>query len=238
MRPALPAEHAPLRVAATPQVAAPPVVPTPAINVLRASVTQPPAPEPAEDDPLALVARCLERGDHAGAATHLEDYVRRHPDQPMFRAQLAELYLRADRPADAKFHFEQFVADAQAGPAALRAYLVHCHTRLMEIGRLAGDRFAELFHRGVGLLLLVKEQDGVKDRDEQFCEEMLCKAIRALSEAKGLKPGDPRVRAYLAEAHDRAGNRRAANAERVAARSGVVAGELTAAERRALPLRE
>jgi len=181
---------------------------------------------------LTLAAACLKQSDHAGAAKHLEVYVRAHPDQPMFRAQLAELYLRANKPADAKFHLEKFIADAQAGPATLRAHLVHCHTKLMEIAQSTHDEFGELFHRGVGLLLLVKEQDNDKERDELFCEEMLCKAIRALSEAKEMKPGDPRVRVYLAEAHDRAGNHRGADAERAAARMSVVPGELTVAEAR------
>jgi hypothetical protein len=108
----------------------------------------------------------------------------------------------------------------------------------MEIAQQSGDPFGELFHRGVGLLLLVKEQDSDKDRDEQFCEEMLCKAIRALLDAKELKPHDPRVRVYLAEAHDRAGNRRAADAERTATQMSVVPGELTATERGRVLLRD
>ena len=69
--------------------------------------------------------------------------------------------------------------------------------------------------------MLVKEQDGDKDRDALFCEEMLCKALRALTDVKELKPADPRVRECLAEALDRAGSHRAANAERAAARAGV-----------------
>ena len=138
-----------------------------------------PAQEPPEDDdPLTGVARCLERDDPRGAATHLDTYVRAHPDQPMFRLQLAELYLRCDRGAEARVHYARFVADAQGGPAALRPHLVTAHIKMMEIAQRSGDRFNELFHRGVGLLLLVKEQDGTADRDPEFCEEMLCKALR------------------------------------------------------------
>ena len=186
-----------------------------------------------EDDPLVSVARCLGRDDHRGAATHLDTYVRAHPDQPMFRLQLAELYLRCDRGAEARVHYARFVADAQSGPVTLRPHLVTAHIKMMEIAQRSGDRFGELFHRGVGLLLLVKEQDGAKERDEDFCEEMLCKALRALADAKEVKPGDPRVRVYLADALDRTGNARAATAERSAARAGVASGELTATEGRA-----
>jgi predicted Zn-dependent protease len=175
---------------------------------------------------------CLERDDFLGAATPLAAYVRAHPDQPMFRLQLAELYRRADRPAEARVHFEQFVVDAQSGAAGLRPHLVTAHIRLMELAQQAGDRYGELFHRGVGLLLLVKEQDRTANRDERFCEEMLCKAVRALADAKELRPSDARVRVYLAEAQERTGNHRAAKAERAAARTPLVSGELTATERR------
>src|SRR5262245_2924949 len=54
----------------------------------------PTASQVAPEDALLLVAKCLERGDHRGAATHLETYVRAHPDQPLFRLQLAELCVR------------------------------------------------------------------------------------------------------------------------------------------------
>ena len=80
----------------------------------------------------------------------------------------------------------------------------------------ADDRFGELFHRGAGLLALVKEQEASKDRDETFREEMLCKALRSLNEAKELNPTDTRARLRLAEVYDRTHNRRAADAERAA----------------------
>src|SRR5262249_8213644 len=86
-----------------------------------------------DSDPLTLVAECLERGDRASAANHLEDYVRLHPDQLMFRAQLAELLLRLGRDRAAKAHYEQFITDAQAATGAPRKQLVNAHTRLMEI---------------------------------------------------------------------------------------------------------
>ncbi|MBN9524248.1 hypothetical protein J0H58_38005, partial [bacterium] len=107
----------------------------------------PPPPELAssDDDPLTLAAEALERSDETGAAAHLEAHVRRHPDQPMFRAHLAELLWNLDRPADARVHFERFVADAQDATGPVRGHLVHCHTRLMEIARAADDPGAEAF---------------------------------------------------------------------------------------------
>ena len=86
--------------------------------------------------------------------------------------------------------------------------------------------------------MLVREQEKMADRDADFAEEMLCKSLKALAEAKELKPSDPRVRVYLAEALDRSGNRRAADAERAAARGGFVPGGLTPVERKQVLLRE
>jgi predicted Zn-dependent protease len=182
------------------------------------------------DDALTLATKCLAQNDVRGAAGHLDAYVRVHPDQPLFRFQLAELYLRSGQQAEAKFQYERFTADAQDS-SALQSHLVTAQIKLMEIAQRRNDRFGELFHRGVGLLLLVKQQDTMKDRDEVFCEEMLCKSLQALMDAKELKPGDPRVRVYLAEVHARAGNPHAAKAERAGAKMGVVSGELTPSER-------
>ena len=185
-----------------------------------------------ETDPLTLAAECLERGDRANAAVHLEAYVCRHPEQIMFRAQLAELLVRVGRDDDAKAHYERFIADAQRATGAPRNHIVSAHTRLMEIATRADDRFAEIFHRGVGLLLLVKEQEKLADADAGLGEEMLCKAMKALQEAKELNPSDARTRAYLAEVYERSGNRRGAEAERVAARTAFIPGQLTTTERR------
>ena len=195
------------------------------------SVLSEPTPEP---DTLTLAAECLERGDRAGAATHLECYVCRHPDQLMFRAQLAEMLLRLGRDGVARAHYERFAADAQSATGPVRNQLISAHTRLMEIAQRADDRFGELFHRGVGLLLLAREQEKLPPReaDPAFAEEMTCKALAALREAKELKPSDARTRAYLVEALKRCGSHRAAGAERTAMRQVLIPGQLTESERR------
>jgi hypothetical protein len=217
--PVVAAAPVPLRAAAQPPVPSP---------VVAASATQPaPALPP---DALTLFAECQQRGDPSAAAAHLGAYVREHPDQLMFRAHLAELLLTLDRPTDAKAHFERFVAAAQDAAGPPKAHLVHCHTRLMEIGQRAGDRFAEVFHRGAGLLLLVNNTDA----DADTREEILCRALKALAEAKELRPTDPRAYVYLADAHDRAGNRRAADVARAAARHLTAPGALTPPESRRL----
>ncbi|MBX9583456.1 MAG: hypothetical protein K2X87_24410 [Gemmataceae bacterium] len=143
----------------------------------------------------------------------------------MFRAQLAELLLTLDRPAEARAEFERFVADAQAAGGPPGKHLVHCHTRLMEIGRRADDRFAERFHKGVGLLRLSADLG-----PDESAEGALCQALKALTEAKDLRPADPRVHLYLADAYGMTGNRRAAEVARAVARDRAAPGSLTPAE--------
>ncbi len=191
---------------------------------------------PVPDDPLTLAAECLERGDKPAAATHLDAYVRLHPEQIMFRAHLAELLLKLDRLPDSRRHFEQFIAAAQEATGSPRSHVVHCHTRLMEIGQREEDAFAEEFHRGVGLLLLVKELQAAGVSDEGMMEEVLCKALAALKAAEELRPNDPRVQFYLAEAFDRTENRRAADLALVAARKHAFPGALTPQETRRLSM--
>jgi tetratricopeptide (TPR) repeat protein len=190
-----------------------------------------PALDESEPDTLTLVAECLERGDCAKAAIHLEAYLCRHTDQLLFRAQLAELLIRAGRDDTAKAHYERFIAEAQTTTGPLCDHLVAAHTRLMEIAQRNDDHFAELFHRGAGLLLLVKQHEKSADADAGFGEEMLCKAMKALAEAKKLNPNDARARVYLAEAYERSGNRRAACAERAGTRLVATPGQLTNRER-------
>jgi tetratricopeptide (TPR) repeat protein len=173
-------------------------------------------------DSLTLAAECLGRGDQANAAVHLEAHVLAHPEQVMFRAQLADLLLKLGRDEAAKVHYEEFAAEARRLTGAPRNHLVHVHTQLMELALRSDDRFAEVYHRGAGLLLLAAEQQKAVDRDDEFAEEMLCKALRALSEARRMRPDNAEVRARLAEVYERMGNRRAADAEKIAAGAGVV----------------
>jgi Flp pilus assembly protein TadD len=191
-------------------------------------------PSASEPDALTLAAECMERGDRAGAAMHLECYVCRHPDQSMFRAQLAEMLLSLGRDSLARSHFERFLADAAPANGPLRGQIINAHTRLMEIAQRADDRFGELFHRGAGLLLLAREDERLASSDSEpgFAEEMTCKALAALREAKELKPSDARTRVYLAEALARCGNHRAAGAERTAMRQALLPEQLTPSERR------
>lgn len=221
LRPPAPPPSQPVPLAASRVLS--PAKPRAALETI--SLQEPAPAPPAEPDRLTLTAEALERGDRAAAAGHLAAYVRRHPEQFMFRAQLAEMLVRDGKDDAAKVHFETFAADATNATGVARDQLVHAHTRLMEIAQRADDRFGETFHRGAGLLLLVKQMEKATTPDEEFREEMLCKALRALTEAKERNPADTRVRLQLAEVYDRTGNRRAAAAERAAGGGLVMPGE-------------
>jgi len=185
-------------------------------------------------DSLALAAECLSRGDESAACDHFEMYLREHPDQPVFRVQLADLLLKAGKLERARFHYDRFVADARECGRPLWVQLVEAHTRLMELAALDDDPFAEALHRGLGLLVLVEQQDADPHRDEAFREQVLCKAAKALSEAKRLRPNDARVRLYLAEVYAKMGNAHGADAERRAARNANRPGALAPSDQRRL----
>ena len=187
-------------------------------------------------DPLTQAAQSLSRGDQSTAARHLQTYVDQHPDQLMFRAQLAELLLRLDRLDEAKSQFEQFVLAAQQTKGATNDHMVHCHTRLMEIAQRNGERFDEVFHRGLGLLLLVQRLERESGRADETREEVLCQAIQALNQARQMRPTDPRTHLSLAEDYLDAGNRRSARVAFATARNLAVPGGLTPAEQDQLGL--
>jgi predicted Zn-dependent protease len=192
-------------------------------------------PTPSEvedaDESLTLAGEALSRGDDTTAATHFESYIGKHPDQLMFRLYLADLLFKLQRLPEARLHYERFVADAESAPGSPKNNLVHCRTRLMEIAQHSGDRFAELLHRGIGLALLAKvSREAESAEPSAMREEILCTAIQTLREAARLKPHDPRVQVYLAEAYDRAGNRAAAATARAAARNNALPGDLTPTE--------
>jgi tetratricopeptide (TPR) repeat protein len=153
----------------------------------------PKAPTPA--DSLELAADCLARGDDAGAATHLNRHVTSHPDQLVFRAQLAEVLARLDRLPDAQAHLEAATASAQTGSPAAQSRLVHYHTRLMEIARQRSDDYNEHLHRGIGLYLVGARL--AKQGEAGDAERLLFKAAGALKEAQSLRPDDARPSWYL-----------------------------------------
>ena len=151
---------------------------------------------PAPEDPLGLAADSLEQGDLPAAARHLQRHVAEHPDQVVFRAQLADLLVRLDKLPEAQAHFEAVAAQAQDGPPVVRKELVRYHTRLMEIAQHREDEYAERLHRGIGLYL-VAARLAAQGSESGDVERLMCKAAAALKEAQEKRPDDARAAWYL-----------------------------------------
>src|SRR5262245_42570198 len=161
-----------------------------------------PSDSPADaDEALQLAAGCIERGDEAGAVPHMLRHVEANPDQIMIRAYLAELLLRLDRLPEAQRHFERFVAEAQQTDGPARKQLIHCHTRLMEIAQDREDAYGERLHRGIGLLLLARQEQALGEAKEPAAlrQQLLCKAAAELNEAHKARPDEARPSWYLFE---------------------------------------
>ena len=103
--------------------------------------------------------------------------------------------------AESKQHFEQFTREAAGVSAPARKHLIHVHTRLMELAGQSDDAFGENLHRGIGLVLLVKQwRESPEPSDAALNERTLVQAARSLKLADADRPDDARVWFYLAEA--------------------------------------
>ncbi|MBO0700596.1 MAG: hypothetical protein J2P46_19525, partial [Zavarzinella sp.] len=161
-------------------------------------------------------------------------HVGEHPDQVVFRAQLADLLARLDRLPEAQAQYEAAAACAQDGPPIVKKDLVRYHTRLMEIARARDDAYAEHLHRGIGLYLVAGRLGPSADSGE--VERLLCKAAKALKEAQDLRPDDARAAWYLYRVWSKLDQPRPAEEALREARANAPFSRLTAAEARELAL--
>jgi tetratricopeptide (TPR) repeat protein len=148
---------------------------------------------------LSLAAAYVQQGDEAKAVGHLAEYVVAFPEHHVVRLHYAELLLRRHRTRESRDQFERFVADAQDDATLADKYLVHCHSRLMEIAEADGDAYAEHLHRGIGLYLLACERAGLPDPEdgELSVESVLCKAAGELTMAHLARHDEARPCWYL-----------------------------------------
>jgi hypothetical protein len=179
----------------------------------------------------------LEKGKDAEATTHLERYVAERPDQLIARANLGELLFRQHRFEDCKFHFELFIACAQEqGDAAFR-YLIHCHSRLVEVSEEEEDAYEEHLNRGIGLYLLACRRASEPNPDaEPTVDALLCRAAVELREAREEQPDEARPQLYLYQIWSRLGQQAAALQALHGADTCQLFGRLTPLERRELQM--
>jgi tetratricopeptide (TPR) repeat protein len=148
---------------------------------------------------LSLAAAHIQRGDEAGAARHLGEYLAAFPEHHVVRVHYAELLLRLRRPRESRVQFERVIADVQDDARLSEKHLVHCHSRLMEIAESEGDEYAEHLHRGIGLYLLACERAGLPNPEEGdlSVESVLCKAAGELTMARMARRDEARPCWYL-----------------------------------------
>jgi hypothetical protein len=199
-------------------------------------------PAPADDTPqvstdVGLAAERLEVGDEAGACVHLARHVAAHPEQLTVRSHYAELLMRLKRPDEARKELEGTVVTAQEmGDGALK-YLIHCHSRLMELAEDAEDEYAEHLHRGIGLYLLARRRALLDDPDGELATEtLLCKAAGELALARLERPTEARPCWYLYSVWSKLAQHRPARRWLREADAAAPTSYLTPAEQRSLEL--
>jgi hypothetical protein len=199
-------------------------------TVLTPPASPPPKPQAAEVvDPLQLAAECLERGDDAAALPLLTRYVEAHPDHPAIRVHLADVMFRLGQHSAARHEFEQAIADGQE--QSENRYLIHAHTRLVDIATADGDEFRERLHRGIALFLLAKQVRTKAEDDAPDPEQLLFKAAAELKTAGRLRPDSTQAHWYSYEVWTHLGQTLPARTSLRRARDCSAISDLTAAER-------
>jgi tetratricopeptide (TPR) repeat protein len=184
---------------------------------------------------LSLAAACLDKGEDGTAAEHMGTYLRLQPEHFVVRVHYADLLFRLGRLLEARQEYERFIADAQNRPALAEEHLVHCHSRLMEIGEDQEDEYAEHLHRGIGLYLLAKQRATLAETGHDMSAEgMLCKAAGELSLATRDRPEEARPCWYLSAVWTELAQRRPATRWLRAAAAAAPFSYLTPGERDAL----
>jgi hypothetical protein len=187
------------------------------------------------ENQLNLAGSCLERGDQAGALSHLAEYLAARPDQLMIRAYFAELLLRFNRVLEARAQFNRFEADAQEVEEDAIWELIHCHARLVVIAESMQDDYAVHLHRGIGLFLLAQQHGRLREpKGSQATEGFLCRAAAEFSQAKLRRPAEARPCWYLYLVWSRLGQQHPAVRSLREANEAAPFAYLTAVEHRAL----
>jgi tetratricopeptide (TPR) repeat protein len=186
---------------------------------------------------LSLAAAYLESGNDVEACAHLASYVAAHPEHLVIRTHYAELLLRLHRVQEGCAEFERFIADMQEQQDDDVRALIHCHSRLMEVGEATEDEYAVHLHRGIGLYLLARERVATDEPEGDLpTEGLLCKAAGELSVAHTLRPGDARPCWYLYAVWSRLGQQQPARRCLHEAEAAAPFSYLTPAEQRSLQL--
>jgi tetratricopeptide (TPR) repeat protein len=208
--------------------------PAQAVALYQQSLQEDPA---LDKNHLSLAAALLEKGDDRAACEHLGLFLRTHPEHRNARFYHAELLFKLGRHALARDEFELAIRYEQEEPTPDLKHLVHCHTRLLEVGNVLDDDYLVYLHRGIGMFLVARQRAALaNDAGDLSTEALLCKSIAALTRAQALRPEEARPCWYLHEAWRQLGQSPPARRWLAEARHSAAFAELTPAEQRDLLL--
>jgi hypothetical protein len=189
------------------------------------------------DRHLVLAAALLDQGRERDAVVQLKKYIAKEPGELLVRAELGELLFRLHEWDQSRLEFELFIACAQDHAGEAFRYLIHSHSRLVEIAEQAEDEYQEHLNRGIGLYLLAQRRATEPD-PEGACSasSLLCRAAEELQEARRAQPQEARPHLYLARVWGALGQQAAADRSLLDADARALLSSLTPAERRDLSL--
>jgi thioredoxin-like negative regulator of GroEL len=192
----------------------------------------------AEQPALNLVeqaAAALAVGREGDAAELLARHVDAFPDELLVRAQLAELLYRQGSYVKARRQFALFLAAAQGQRDIAFRYIIHGHSRLVDISEKLDLPYEEHLNRGIGLYLLAKRRAQEPELNGEFSATMLfTRAAQELQKARALDSQQARVHLYLFRVWTELGQVGAAQAALAEADRHALYGVLSPYERRDL----
>lgn len=186
---------------------------------------------------LERAAAALAQGQERDAAALLEQYLHHEPRHLFIRAQVAELLYRQQLWEQSRHHFQCCVGLAQEFGDAAYSYLIHAHSRLVDIAEVEQDAFTEHLHRGIGLFELAREKARRSNASaSREVDSILGRAALSLHDARTYDPRSARLYWYLYKVWSHLGQHSAACQALVQADELKFFAELTPQEKRDLQL--
>jgi hypothetical protein len=186
---------------------------------------------------LSLAAAWMDRNNEVKASLYLALYVAAHPEHLAVRFQYIDLLERQKRATEVRLELDTLIAEIQEMDSIPEDQLIHCHSKLMQMGEASENEYEEHLHRGIGLYLLSRQRDMLGKDPEMFCSEgLLCKAAAELTLAARIRADEARPQLYLHAVWSRLRQSQPAGKSLRAAEDAAPFTYLTPAEHRRLQL--
>lgn len=186
---------------------------------------------------LERAAAALAKGEEQKAMTLLEQYLENEPRHLFIHAQLAELYFQQKKWEPSRLRFQDCIALSQELGEPAYSYLIHAHSRLVDIAEAEQDAYAEHLHRGIGLYELACHRARTNDAgQEPSVTTILGRASLSLQDARNENPSAARPHWYLHLVWARLGQHKAARQALLQADDRKFFAELTPKEKHELQM--